>query len=128
MWCILGFQTTQKEHAVDCLPIHLPGENTPQFHQANEKRSCTSLLDRYFLRSSDLKEVTYEEYYENYVLYCYTNGELLQPHKFVEHPQIGMQFKLHLSHVCQHIIGTQRKKAQQRVHGLKVARISMVAL
>jgi len=90
-WRILGFQTTRKEPAVDCLPVHLPGENTPQFQQANEERSCTSLLDHYFLRSSDLKELTYEEYYENYVLYRYTNGELLQPHEFVEHAQIGMQ-------------------------------------
>jgi len=36
-WRILRFQTTRKEPAVDCLPIHLPGENTPQFCQANEE-------------------------------------------------------------------------------------------
>jgi hypothetical protein len=70
-WRILGYEITRKEPAVECLPIHLPGENTPQFRQRDGDRSSTSLLDRYFLRSLALSHLRYEEYFEQYVLYTY---------------------------------------------------------
>lgn len=92
-WRILGFQTTRKEPAVDCLPVHLPGANMPQFRQAGDERSTTSLLDRYFLCSSQLAHLTYEEYYEEYVLYPYDDDDdddnTLQSRDFVEQGQAG---------------------------------------
>ena len=45
-WRILGFHITSKTLSVSCLPVHLPGENIPQFNggQANRRSSTTLLI------------------------------------------------------------------------------------
>ena len=85
-WRILGFETTRKEPSVDCLPVHLPGENIPQFRQRDGEQSHTSLLLRYFLRAPELHELTYEQYYEQYILYNYDEQQPLQERDHLERP------------------------------------------
>ncbi|THH15989.1 hypothetical protein EW146_g4564 [Bondarzewia mesenterica] len=83
-WRILGYDTTRKEPSVTCLPIHLPGENRPQFCRVDmSNTSSTSFLDRYFLRPPFLSSYRYEMYFEQFILYAY-NGEPLRDHEVLE--------------------------------------------
>lgn len=110
-WCILNFEITRKEPSVQCLPIHLPGENTPQFcHDGNW--SNTSLLDHYFLHLLHLAHLQYEEYYKVYILYPFTPGQALRPHECLEQSE-------------PHII---QKKIAQRQQSDKIACIDTVPL
>ena len=86
-WCILRFEITRREPTVQCLPVHLPGENRPQFRRQTGQ-SDVSLLQRYFLRSPLLLHLRYEEYYEQFILYPYVEEENLREHEFLEtmHP------------------------------------------
>jgi len=111
-WRLLGFHTTRKEPAVECLPVHLPGQNTPQFRRNDGERSSTSLLHRYFLRSPLLHDLTYEQYFEQFVLYSYIDG---QPVNANEYPE------------C-HMDGIKQKKAARRCRTEKIARIDTVPL
>jgi hypothetical protein len=110
-WRILGFETTRKEPSIECLPVHLPGQNTPQFHHGGQ-RSNASLLDRYFLRPMALTNLRYEEYYEKYILYSYMPGEQLKDGEFLE------IFKA----------GVVQKKVCRRQRSDKVARIDTVPI
>jgi len=78
---------TRKEPAVECLPVHLPGQNTPQFRHNDGQHSSTSLLHHYFLRSPLLHNLTYEQYFEQFVLYSYIDG---QPINANEYPKCHM--------------------------------------
>ena len=113
-WRILGFETTRKEPSVDCLPVHLPGENIPQFRQRDGHQSHASLLLRYFLRAPELHELTYEQYYEQYVLYNYVEGELLQPRDHLERPHPCKQNKdiRHTSHLPNIVNSNSEEKSQ----------------
>lgn len=74
---IFEIEITRKEPAVEGLPIHLLGQNTPQFRRYDNTRSSTSLLNRYFLRAPQLQHLRYEEYFEQFVLYPYCDGDEL---------------------------------------------------
>ena len=110
-WRILGFETTRKEPSVECLPVHLPGQNTPQFRREGQ-RSNASLLDRYFLRPLQLIHLRYEEYYEKYILYPYIQGEQLKEGDFLEQRKEGVM----------------QKKVCRRQRSNKVARIDTVPI
>lgn len=92
-WRILGFKITRKEPAVECLPVHLPHRNIPQFRQAGGQRSSTSSLDRYFLRSHALLHLHYEEYHELYLMYPYHPGNPLTERDFLEEEHAGIARK-----------------------------------
>lgn len=111
-WRILTFEISRKEPAVENLPIHLPGENIPQFRCSDGSRSSTSLLDRYFLRPPELHHLRYKEYYEKYILYPYRHGEHLRSHELLEciHPNV----------LC--------RKISCQVRRLKVLRINTIPL
>lgn len=110
-WRILNFEITRKEPSVQSLPVHLPGQNTPQFrHDGN--RSSTSLLDRYFLRPPHLAHLRYEEYYEAYILYPFIPGQALRQHECLEQRKAGVI----------------QKKIARRQQQDKIARIDTVPL
>ncbi|THH06394.1 hypothetical protein EW146_g9626 [Bondarzewia mesenterica] len=107
---ILAYEITRKEPSVTCLPVHLPGENRPQFRRTDESEtSSTSFLHRYFLRPSCLAHYRYEQFYEQFVLYPF-HGEPLRDHEYLEISQDGVH----------------RKKIAKRSRGIKVARIRTV--
>lgn len=83
-WHILGFNITHKEPSVDCLPVHLLGENIPQFHHHAGTHSSTSLLNWYFLHSDALTHLQYEEYFEQFVLYPFNENTIVTDHDFIE--------------------------------------------
>lgn len=109
-WRILGYDITRKKPSVDCLPVHLPGENTPQFCWREGARSSTSLLDQYFLRSEALTHLQYEEYFEQFVLYPFDDNVILTNRDFLEKEQHG----------------TTRKKASCRISTEKIVRVVTV--
>ena len=111
-WRILEFEITRKEPAVEGLPIHLPGHNVPQFRRSDGTRSSTSLLNRYFLRTPELQHLRYEEYFEQFVLYPYSDGDEILDRDHLEKP-------------CRNVT---RKKASRHVRVDKVARINSVSI
>jgi len=90
---ILGFNITRKEPSVEGLPVHLPGQNTPQFRRRDGIHSSVSLLDQYFLCSEELLQLRYEEYFEQYILYPYWAQDMLMERDFLEKQQIGVTQK-----------------------------------
>lgn len=102
-WRISSFEISHKFPSVICLPVHLPNKNFHQFHRSNDAPSTVSLLDRYFLRPLHLRDVTYEAYNADYLLYPY-NGEQLRPHEALEQPRNGVI----------------RRKVAARQNGMKV--------
>jgi len=111
-WRIFEFEITRKEPAVEGLPIHLPGHNIPQFRRSDGTRSSMSLLNRYFLRAPELQHLRYEEYFEQFVLYPYSDGDKILDRDHLEKP-------------CQNVT---RKKASRHVRVDKVARINSVSI
>ncbi|KAI5999012.1 hypothetical protein EDC04DRAFT_2909156 [Pisolithus marmoratus] len=105
-----GFDITRKEPAIQQLPVHLPGSNTPQFHHRNGNHSTTSLLDCYFLRADALHHLSYEQYYEQFVLYPYNPNSPLTDRDFIEKTSQG----------------TIQKKASHHIHDIIIARVTSV--
>ena len=113
-WRILGFHITSKTPSVSCLPIHLPEQNVAKYTgSGTASTSTTSLLIRYFNRPSVplFLNVKYCEYFKEYVLYKWQEGEPLQAHEFLEEP----------------IVGCTRNKVVPRRVGAKVSRLKMVS-
>jgi hypothetical protein len=111
-WRLLGFDITRKEPAVESLPIHLPGENVPQFRQHDGIRSSTSLLLRYFLRADELSHLRYEEYFEQFVLYPFSPNDPINDRDFPEKSRTGVI----------------RRKASRCIRHEKIARINCVPI
>ena len=113
-WRILGFHVTSKTPSVTSLPVHLPGESMPRYAGASTgDQESTSLLIRYFNRpeGDTFSNLTYCEYFKQYVLYKCDIGDALQPGEFLERP----------------IPGSFRHKVRPRQVGTKIARIHMVS-
>jgi hypothetical protein len=113
-WRILGFHITSKTPAVACLPLHLPNKNVPRFSggTSNSKPS-TTLLIRYFAcpLNPTFDNITYTDYFKDFVLYKASAEELTSPNVFVE----------------QVIANCPVNKVSPRQIGLKVTRIQMIS-
>ena len=83
-WHMLGFHITTKTPAVCALPVHLPGENIPQFL----KEDSASLLIHYFHRPNlpQFDHLTYIQYNQQYVFYPYNEHTILANDEFLETP------------------------------------------
>lgn len=113
-WRILGFHITSKMPSVTCLPVHLPGENIPQFNGGRAStHSSTSLLIRYLNRPADpsFDNISYCQYNKDYVPYKWEPTTPLQPDEHLE----------------QVITGCVRQKISPRRIGCKVTRIRVVS-
>lgn len=113
-WRILGFDVTSKEPSVTCLPVHLPGQNIPQFFQGdNRLSSSASLLIRYFHRPSlqDFDALLYTDYYEQYLFQKTTPHTILREHQYLEQP----------------IPNTPQYIVSRRQRGEKITRIQMLS-
>ena len=112
-WRILGFDITSKEPSVDCLPVHLSGQNTPQFAGGSSHGSSASLLIRYFHRPHlpQFTSLLYTEYFEKYLLYKWD-------------PQVPLGEDEYLE---DEILGTEPKKICPRRIGQKVTRIQTLS-
>ena len=112
-WRILGFHVISKTPSVSCLPVHLPDKNFARFSGSNISEDTTSLLIRYFNRPRDaaFKNVTYCDYFKDYVLYKWTEGDTLPVGNFLETP----------------ILHSVRHRVAPRQVGTKVARLHMVS-
>jgi hypothetical protein len=82
---ILGYDISRKEPGVMHLPIHLPGQNRPQFFHADDSQSSMSLLLRYFRRPQALAALKYTDYFEQYSLIKDDNTPL-GPEEYQETP------------------------------------------
>jgi PIF1-like helicase len=113
-WRILGFHITSKTPSVSCLPVHLPGENIPQFNggQTN-RRSSTTLLIRYFNRPThaSFDDMCYCQYFKANVFYKWDPATPLEADEHLEQP----------------IVGCARQKVSPRRVGCKVTRIRVVS-
>lgn len=111
-WRILGFKTTSKEPSVNCLPIHLPGENIPQFNHTASGGSA-SLLIRYFHRPNlpQFDRLLYTDYFENYILYPWKPHDKIADDEYLEVP----------------ITGSVLKKVCPRRQGHTVTRIQIIS-
>ncbi len=86
-WRILGFDVTNMEPSVTCLPIHLPGQNFPQFSQGRGLRtSPSSLLIRYFNRPTHalFDDIIYTSYYRDYTFTKFNNNTALREGDYLE--------------------------------------------
>lgn len=113
-WRILAFDITSKEPSVTCLPVHLPGQNTPQFAQGTAHHgSSASLLIRYFNRPREPQflNLLYTEYFQQYLLYKWDPQTPLLDDEFLE----------------QVILGTDRRKVCPRRVGEKVSRLQTLS-
>jgi len=112
-WRILGFHVTSKTPSVSCLPVHLPDKNLPRFAGSRVSEQSTSLLIRYFNRPRLLEfdNLSYCDFFKDYVLYKWTEGDILPPGHFLEEP---------IAHSVRH-------KISPRQVGTKVSRIQMVS-
>jgi hypothetical protein len=113
-WRILGFHITSKMPSVACLPVHLSGENIPQFNGGQAiTHSSTSLLIRYFhcpLHPS-FDNQSYCQYFKLNVRYRWEPNVPLCDDEYLEQPIAGC--------VCQRI--------GPRWIGCKIARICVVS-
>ena len=113
-WRILGFHITSKTPSVTSLPVHLPDQNVPRYSgRSTTEHQNASLLLRYFNRPDgpEFTNLTYCEYFKQFVQYNWSVGDVLLPTDFLE------RNVLHGS--CQ--------KVRRRQVGTKVARIHMVS-
>jgi hypothetical protein len=112
-WRILGFEITSKDPSVTCLPVHLPGENIPQFTQGtSDQGSTTSLLIRYFHRPNlpQFENISYLDYFQLYVLYRW-EGDPLDEDEYLEEP----------------IHDSTQNKVRSRRQGQKVTRLRTIS-
>jgi hypothetical protein len=113
-WRILGFHITSKTPSVACLPVHLPDQNIPRFSgRSTTQQDTTSLLMRYFKRPPQhtFDNITYCDYFKDFVLYKWNDSDVLQPGQFLEERN-------------GHCV---RNKVCTRQVGCKVSRITMVS-
>jgi hypothetical protein len=88
-WRMLGFEITSKDPSVTCLPVHLPGENIPQFAQGTSDQGSTmSLLICYFHHPNlpQFDNISYLDYFQLYVLYRWEHGDPLDEDEYLEEP------------------------------------------
>lgn len=113
-WRIMNFEITSKEPSVSCLPVHLPGQNIPQFTLGEDSQGSTaSLLIRYFHRPNILqfKDLTYIQYFQQYLLYNWNSQVPLLDDEYLE----------------QEMPGAQRRKVCPRRMGRKIARLQTLS-
>jgi len=115
IWRILAFEIASREPSVTCLPIHLPGENIPRFNGGIDvsQSTSTSLLICYFHRPDDalFSNVLYSDYFKNYVLYKWNEGDVLHDDEFLE----------------KSIRNVSRNKVSPRRKRIKVARLQIIS-
>jgi hypothetical protein len=111
-WRILGFHITSKYPSVDCLPVHLPGQNSLSFRQEG---GSASLLIRYFHRPTGLEfdNLLYSEYYRNYILESHNQLLPLRTDR-------GERLE-------QPINGAQQRRVHHRQVGEKVTRLATIS-
>lgn len=87
-WRILSFDITSKEPSVTCLPVHLPGQNIPQFGQGDREHSSVSLLMCYFHRPHlpQFANLLYVDYFERFNRYKLQHGQEPAAGEFLEVP------------------------------------------
>ena len=112
-WRILGFHITSKTPSVCSLPVHLPEKNIRRFSGGKTSDETTSLLIRYFNRPRlpTFENVTYCDYFKEYILYEWSDGSVLQPGHFLEET---------IPHCVRH-------RVSPRQVGTKVSRMEMVS-
>lgn len=109
MWRILGSAISTRHPSVTHLPVHLPGQNILRY---NDGEHATSLLIRYLNRppATIFDNLTYIDYFQQYVLYPWSPGDQLHEGEYLEEP---------IPHCPRH-------KVRQRLRGTKVGRIQTV--
>jgi hypothetical protein len=95
---------------VDCLLVHLPGQNTPQFTGGTSHGSSASLLIRYFHRPHlpQFTSLLYTEYFEQYLLYKWDPRVPLGEDEYLEDEILGTEPKK----ICPHHIGKKVTQIQ----------------
>lgn len=112
-WRIFGFNISSMLPSVECLPVHLPGENIHQLGSSGTTSTASDLL-RYFARPLDpeFRSLKYTDFYIHYVHYKYIEGSQLHADQWHERilPEINI-----------------RKIIAKRCRGEKPARINFIS-
>ena len=122
-WRILGYQITDKDPSVQCLPIHLPNANISRYSsRAGAGAPSLSLLERYLLyrpRDPIFDNLTYTQYFETYTLNPDPPEIVLRDGVSVYREEPPQQYQ-----------GPQQnlRNVRTRIRGVKICRLDYVAL